>query len=65
MTDTTTIKLSLETKDALEDAQIDGETFDDTVSRLLGNAKGRTWTEEEIYQIATRAAQDEIRTIQR
>lgn len=57
----TTIKLSEETKQALNAEQLDGETFDDTVSRLLGNAKGRAWTEEEIYEIATRAAQDEIR----
>jgi len=61
----TTIKLSEETKQALNAEQLDGETFDDTVSRLLGNAKGRAWTEKEIYEVALRAADDKVRELRR
>lgn len=48
----TTIKLSTETKEALDDENLSGETYDETVARLLGETRGSVWTEEEIRDIA-------------
>lgn len=61
MTDATTIKLSRETKSLLDDAQIDNETFDDTVRRLLGDTSGQAWTRKEIEDIAIQAVEREMR----
>lgn len=61
MSDATTIKLSRKTKAALEEEQLDGETFDDTVSRLVGASNGTMWTEEEIRGMARQEAKDMIR----
>lgn len=65
MTDATTIKLNPDTKQALEAENLDGETFDETVARLLGATSGSTWTEKEIREIATQAAEETIRQYQR
>jgi hypothetical protein len=61
MTDATTIKLSRETKQLLDETQIANETYDDTVRRLLGDTKGKAWTEQEIRSLA----QDEIEKVTR
>jgi hypothetical protein len=61
MSKATTIKLDPEVKDALDRENLDGETFSETVARLLGETSGTTWTEEEIRQIAIRAVEDERR----
>lgn len=58
---TTTIKLSDETKAALEDEQAPNETFDETVARLLGRSAGKTWTREEIKQLAIEAVEEQTR----
>jgi len=60
---TTTIKLSDETKAALEDEQTANETFDETVARLLGRSTGQTWTREEIREIAIDAYEDKARRV--
>jgi predicted transcriptional regulator len=60
MTDATTIKLSSDTKAALDKENLDGETFDETVARLLGETDGKTWTDDEIREIV----REEIRSQQ-
>jgi len=60
MADATTIKLSRDTKALLEDKQIDGETFNQTVRRLAGDTTGKAWTEQEIRDLI----QQEIQTVQ-
>ena len=57
----TTIKLSDETKDLLDQENTDNETYDATVKRLLGETHGTTWTREEIRQIAIEAVQEQSR----
>jgi len=48
----TTIKLNNDTKASLENEQLPGESFDDTVSRLLGESPTKFTTPEEVREIA-------------
>lgn len=54
MTDATTIKLSQETKEALDKENRENESFDETVARVLGvsdfEARVREITRDEIRQ---------------
>lgn len=61
MTDATTIKLSQEAKQLLDDENLETETYEDTVRRLLGDTRGKVWTKKEIEEIAVQAVEREMR----
>lgn len=61
MTDATTIKLSTDTKQLLDEAQIQNETYNDTVRRLLGDTEGKAWTEQEITDLIQREIEKQRR----
>jgi len=61
MSEATTIKLEPEVKDALDRENLDGETFSETVARLLGETSGTVWTEEEIREIAESVVREHAR----
>jgi len=50
MTDTT-IRLTQETKQALDEQKQPGESYNDTVRRLADDGYGTTWTENEIREL--------------
>jgi len=59
MTDTT-IRLTQETKQALDEQKQPGESYNDTVRRLADAGYGRAWTENEIRELI----RDELQQIQ-
>jgi len=61
MTETTTIQLTKPTKEKLDDAQLPGETYEQTVLRLLGDTQGQAWTKQEIREIVESVLHDELR----
>lgn len=65
MSDVTTIKLSKDTKQLLDQAQIENETYDDTVRRLLGDTKGKAWTEQEIRSLVTQELDKRLQDMRR
>jgi len=44
----TTIRLTDDTRDLLDEEKVGNESFDDTVRRLLGESDGQLWTEQDI-----------------
>jgi len=61
MTKATTIKLDAEVKAALDAENMEGETYSETVARLLGHSDGKAWTKAEIREIATQAFSEQLR----
>lgn len=61
MSEGTTIYLEPAVKEALDQENLDGETFSETVARLLGETKGTVWTEEEIREIAENVVREHAR----
>jgi aldehyde:ferredoxin oxidoreductase len=59
--DGSTIKLTEETKAVLDQENKDGETFSETVARLLGETSGTVWTEDEIREIAESVVREHAR----
>jgi len=58
---TTTIQLTEDTKQLLDDHKQGQESYNDVVRRLAGKSKGQMWTEDEIRSMV----RDELETLRR
>jgi len=60
----TTVRLSSETKELLDQCKLDGETYNEALGRLL-TENGILWTEQEVREIARDEAGDILHEVRR
>jgi len=60
----TTVRLSSETKEMLDQCKLDGETYNEALRRLLSE-NGILWTEQEVREVARAEARDILREARR